>query len=282
MSAVEISHVSKFIRFVEELNSKFVRNQHFLYRGESKLNYKLLPSIFRKKEGSFENELYLSKNGERKILNEFMTEAASYINNLSVDDIFRWVQYAQHFGAPTRLMDWTSNPLVALFFACSSSKDEDGRIYILNSHGFHRLTDENDINHMEGKIIKEEAKKMIWELERTFPYPVLFKPYYFDKRMLAQLSQFMVWGYIQKTLKEMVNELEVNGKIKELVKEHDNNEIEIICEEEIDVLSEIQIKGINKVQLQRELDNIGINQSTLFPGLDGIGKSIEWRNNTNN
>ena len=111
---------------------------------------------------------------------------------------------------------------------------------------------------------------------------LLFKPYYFDKRMLAQLSQFMVWGYIQKTLKEMVNELEVNGKIKELVKEHDNNEIEIICEEEIDVLSEIQIKGINKVQLQRELDNIGINQSTLFPGLDGIGKSIEWRNNTNN
>ena len=135
---------------------------------------------------------------------------------------------------------------------------------------------------MEGKIIKDEAAKMIWDSENTFPYPVLFKPFYFDRRMQAQSSQFMVWGYKNNPLDELVNELELGGKKKELTKYLEPSGIEIECVEEIDILSEICVNSSNKAQIQRELDNIGINQATLFPGLDGIGRSIEWRNNASN
>ena len=279
---MEISHVSQFIQFVEDANSKYRRNQHFIYRGESKNKYRLLPSIFRKTDGANGTDIYPSKNAEIKILTEFMTEAAGLINNLSVDDLFRWVEYAQHFGSPTRLMDWTSNPLVALYFACSANQKEDGRIYILNSLGYHLLTGEKNVNQMDCKIIKEEARKMIWDKEYTFPYPVLFQPHYFDKRMFAQSSKFMVWGYKKDPLDDLIIELEADGKKKAITKYLDPCGVEIECEEEIEILTEIQIKGENKVQLQRELDNIGINQATLFPGLDGIGRSIEWRNNSNN
>lgn len=282
MPIKRISHVSEWVQFVEENSCRFKRNQHFFYRGESSLKYKLLPSLYRKTKDTVERDTYLSGNSETKILTEFMTESAGLINAISVDDMFRWVEYAQHFGVPTRLMDWTSNPLVALFFACSSKQSEDGRIYILNSLCYRLLTDENNLNKLEGKKIKEEAEKMIWESEESFPYPALFKPYYLDQRMFAQSSQFMVWGYKKEILNTMVDELEKDGRKKQIIKYLGMNGIEAECLEEVQALSEVLIDGRAKKQIQRELDSIGINQATLFPGLDGIGKAIEWRNNYNN
>lgn len=278
---IEIKHVSEFIQQIEQISSRFMRNQHFYYRGESNINL-LLPSLYRKIDNVSGPEAYISKSSEKKILREFMTEAASFIDNLSVDDVFRWVQYAQHFGVPTRLMDWTSNPLVALFFACSSNQEKDGKVYILNSLGYRLLLDEDDANNMDGKFIKEEAHKMIWESEDTFPYPIPFKPYCFDIRMHSQSSLFLVWGSKKLPLDRLINELEATGKKKEIVKYLCARGVEEACAEELEILSEISIKGIHKAQLRRELDSIGVNHASLFPGLDGIGKSIEWRNNWKN
>ena len=282
MPNITISHVYDWIKYVEENNSKFKRNQHFHYRGESRLDYKLLPTLYRKTNTPFEKDIYLSNNSEKKILIEFMTEAAGFINNLSVDDKFRWVEYAQHFGVPTRLMDWTTNPLVALYFSCSSNQNEDGRIYILNSLGYKLLAGEKNINGLENKLIKNEAERMIWDSEEAFPYPAVFKPYYFDRRMFAQSSQFMVWGFKKETLDKLVSELESEGRKKAVIRYLDIKGVEFELIEEVPILSEVRIDGKSKLQIQRELDNIGINHATLFPGLDGIGRSIEWRNNTNN
>jgi len=282
MSITRIEHVSDWIKYIEKINAHFLRNQHFCFRGESKLEYQLLPSLYRKTKGLAGEKLYLSRNSETKIIREFMTEAAGFVNSISVDDTFTWIEYAQHFGVPTRLMDWTSNPLIALYFACSSNQSMDGRVYILNSLGYRLLSDLDNRNGLEGKIIKEEAIKMICEGEKAFPYPSLFKPYYLDRRMLMQSSQFMVWGYKDLTLDSIIKELEENDKIREITKYMAIDGVELQKVEDIEILSEVQIEGKNKATIQRELDRIGINQATVFPGLDGIGRSIEWRNNVRN
>ena len=282
---VRIESVSDFMGIVEDITSGFAGNQTFIYRGISNADYSLIPSIYRTyKNGSILHHIYLENNSERSIMQQFMTEAAAFISSLSVDDRFLWVEYAQHFGTPTRLLDWTLNPLVALYFACIchndySQKIPDGKVYCLNDSIYKKISFGTGKNQINDSTIKEEAAKMIWDNENTFPYPIVFRPYYFDKRMSAQSSCFMVWGSERKPLNELIDELERSGKGSAKRRIQANEGIMLISYENT-ALTSYTIPGAQRLKILRELDSIGINRSTLFPGLDGIGAAIERRSNS--
>jgi hypothetical protein len=65
----------------------------------------------------------------------------------------------QHYGIPTRLLDWTFTPLVALFFACSSLKNDlsdDGRVFIFDPWSYHhssRIVDYKICNDHQIQIL---------------------------------------------------------------------------------------------------------------------------------
>ncbi|MEI8656429.1 MULTISPECIES: FRG domain-containing protein [Gammaproteobacteria] len=101
--------IIKSFEHFHELFSGWPAQTRYYFRGVSKSYYELLPSLGRSHDvtGYYD---------EQRMLREFKGQALAYINKIPSND-WEWLALAQHHGLPTRLLDWTTNPLVALYFA---------------------------------------------------------------------------------------------------------------------------------------------------------------------
>lgn len=96
------------------------------FRGHGRIDYQLAPSALRY-ETVDERERALSLVRQMKRVLAMKLERTPDPN-----DELGWIQVAQHYGLPTRLLDWTLNAAVALFFACADAPDSDGLVVLLN------------------------------------------------------------------------------------------------------------------------------------------------------
>jgi len=107
--------------------------------------------------------------------------------------------------------------------------------------------------------------------EISIELPLLYTPYYIDSRMSAQGSYFMVWGTRQERLEEILKDERYYMKLPEK-----DNGVYFYGEEQREaILLRFIIDASMKQTMLRELDLMGINEKTLFPGLDGVGRYIE-------
>ena len=110
-------------------------NKVFWFRGHPQVEYKLAPSALRYAEVD-QRERALGLVSEMKRCLEMKLPRPP-----GPDDVLGWMQVAQHFGLPTRLLDWTQNAAVALFFACSKDPGKDGLVVILNPIELNQIVD---------------------------------------------------------------------------------------------------------------------------------------------
>jgi hypothetical protein len=96
----------------------------FIYRGVRDADFKLVPKV-----GRFRR---YTKRSERDILYQFKRYARVLLEH-DIKNDWELLAAAQHHGLPTRLLDWTSNPLVAAFFATEGQDETDRAIYVLNA-----------------------------------------------------------------------------------------------------------------------------------------------------
>lgn len=92
----------------------------YVYRGVKSVDYELVPKVGRLR--TFKGEPFDEPN-ERYMLEIFKREAIPYLPERPAND-WEWLAIGQHCGLPTRLLDWTRNPLAACYFAVE--KEHDG------------------------------------------------------------------------------------------------------------------------------------------------------------
>ena len=291
---MEACSVYEYLCLIEQLKKNYTYTEgiailgtqtytpHFIYRGHSNhKKYKLLPGIFRERVVSPGCTTTEYSQLEFNILNDFISEACRFVKDIPVEDIPAWLEIAQHFGVPTRLLDFTENPLVALYFSCIGSPREDATVWILNEPVYNKkiflegplvLTIKS--KHMVSKIVSDEIVYQDYQVQHYnnpdyIQWPWIYKPHYHEERMNLQSSIFMIWGSDRRPLTEFVSTNEF--MTEETVTNQANG---LICN--------IIIPANRKHELLNQLNLCGINEKFIYPGMDGIGRYINQKYSSRN
>ena len=161
---------------IEKISLDWVERSHgrWVFRGHSDREYSLIPSVGRTCHTSKTRKIY-----EKSLLDIFCREARGYVDLLPSD--WEWLALARHHGLPTRLLDWSRNPLVALYFAVEKHDSCDGKLLAL---------------HAPKKASEEILSKSPFKIERPYKYlPDTLTP-----RIRAQEGLFVACSEIETPL----------------------------------------------------------------------------------
>ncbi len=171
-----------------------------LFRGVTKSEYLLIPSVGRylKNCGTKENLL----NQERFAFELFERWSRAFITTSTLDS-WQLLTLAQHHGLPTRLLDWTHNPLVALFFAVKDLDSSDAAVYVLPAGEVLDVMDTGDLEKNPFEVAKVRQ----------------FSPPHITQRAIAQESIFTIHPdpTVQFDLEKMTK-LIITGTEKEKIR----------------------------------------------------------------
>lgn len=272
----------------------------FVFRGLSNFDYELTPQIARY------NNYYLDKKLEYHLLRSFRRYSLIDSNRARVS-LWRQIAIAQHHHLPTRLLDWTFSPFVALHFATCDLNDkkmnEDGVVWCVDPKLVHRFIPEqlkNELNNvgcdlfstrMLDHALKDPnrdylVREQLEQFESLKPegdgeyFAIFFEPPSLDDRITNQYALFSamskpripldVWLRRISSKKEVEDGIE-QGSIEPSIK--DNKDInKNIYNKEI-IYKKVRIPCSVKWEIRNRLDQANINERILFPGLDGLA---EW------
>lgn len=224
----KVETILEFIALIEEWNLKE------MFRGHLNSDWLLIPSIAR-----YANYFDLGYYDSLFELEEFLIlEFEKYVHPIMDFRRLPMIEkliHCQHYGLPTRLLDWTTNPLKALYFAVENPEydEKDGQIISFSPRTWYEGT----------KYIKE-----IKNIEAFYPELL-------NERISAQEGCFTVFPLPEDSM-----------NLKPLEKDNYKN---------VGELNKVLIPSDSKLELRIELNKLGINHRTIYPGIEGVAKWVK-------
>jgi len=228
------------------------------FRGQRSAKWALQPRIYRDQyRRALESEIRLEFEGNGLQL------ITANLNRTK----WEWYFLMQHYGAPTRLLDWTANPLAALYFAVADERDDikkhDAAVWVIDPWRWNKLHGDG----LRGPALPgwAETKPYLPDLEDACdgvtvqkPSPLAIEPPTIDRRLASQTARFLLFGK-GKDLTEVADRTDLEQKGKRLSR-----------------LVQILIASRRLDDIRLELDDLGVNHRTLFPDLEGLGTHLSW------
>jgi hypothetical protein len=261
MKFIEINHVmtntqpikslSEYIHAINYISHTF--NDNLWYRGHAQDTYLNLPSMLR--DGTWKDDDF-SYRTEHDIFKTFKRKS-----KLKKETDYEYLHIMQHFGLPTRLLDFTESSLIALFFAIENPLEcKNPVVWIIDPWDFNNVMhNEKIIFDFYGQTVHEKIDKYINPPENHITnmpeLPIAVIPSFYDERVIAQKSGFILFGKDKTPLEELVKRQNYFN------------------------LAKIQIDTKGSSDILIDLNMAGIDYHTVFPDLDGLVKQIKskWR-----
>lgn len=232
---IPIEKVGSLPDYLQRIEEQYTGNYSVLFRGQQCEDWDLTPRIGRTR---FRRRFSSLLETEKKIIDEFDRLSIPHLGNRDVSSTWDRLALAQHHGLPTRLLDWTTNPLVALWFAIEkpAEREMDAAVWVF-------AADEAD-------YARREADPF------TLPKTLIFRPPHLDARIIAQSG----WFTIHKCMKEKSRFIPLNTNAKQKQR-----------------LRKLIIPKNYFPALRDDLARCGVNKASLFPDLAGLCGHLQWQ-----
>ncbi len=230
------------------------------FRGVCDNTYSLMPGLYWQFKNENEEQVIMMAEDIRE---EFKRRGVFIEQHNRFLEDGEWLQLMQHYGVPTRLLDWTEGALIALYFSIrmivykKKNKKTTPCVWMLNPSWLNDVTNNTSLpaylnESAMAKYPNTDAKARPYLIEKELPdYPIAIYPMYIDPKMIAQKSTFTLHGKIKDSFMELSSKYSRDAQICNIL---------------------IDLKKTNAIA--EELTMMGITESTIFPDLKSIANEI--------
>jgi hypothetical protein len=195
---------------------------------------------------------------ERHLLTSFRKYALR--NAVHGDSVWNWLSLAKHHGLPTRILDWTYSPFVAMHFATHDINhfDEDAAIWCVDYRKMNELLPkplrkvlaEENVNILTTELLERVARTLDeFDTLSRDDFVVFFEPPSLDERIVNQFALFSLPSSATLSLQGL---LEQRAAYRRVI-----------------------IPAALKWEIRDKLDQANVTERVLFPGLDGLSQWLK-------